>query len=71
MFIRDCVAEFPIGVMCEVLGVSRSGDYAWASRAESGRAAADRALAAEIRATHAATTAAHGGMPYCAPVVVG
>ncbi|HEV7267340.1 MAG TPA: hypothetical protein VGN83_20880 [Falsiroseomonas sp.] len=48
------VADFPVNVMCEALGVSRSGYYGWASRAESARAAADRALAAEIRAAHAA-----------------
>ena len=50
--IRDSVAEFPIQFMCEVLGVSRSGYYAWARREESVRASADRALAGEIRAVH-------------------
>jgi hypothetical protein len=38
--------------MCEALGVSRSGYYDWAGRAESARAAEDRAVAAEIRAAH-------------------
>ena len=37
MFIKANVADFPVEVMCEVLGVSRSGYYAWASRAESAR----------------------------------
>jgi putative transposase len=60
MFIRDHVADFPVGIMCEVLGVSRSGYYGWASRAESVRAAADRALAAEIRAAHAASRGRYG-----------
>jgi transposase InsO family protein len=60
MFMRDHVADFPVNVMCEVLGVSRSGYYAWASRAESARAAADRALAAEIRAAHAASRGRYG-----------
>ena len=46
VFIRDHVAAFPVQVMCEVLGVSRSGYYAWAGRPESARAAADRDLAA-------------------------
>ena len=60
MFIKANVADFPVEVMCEVLGVSRSGYYAWASRAESARAAADRALAAEIRTAHAASRGRYG-----------
>ncbi len=51
-FIRDHVADYPIQIMCEVLGVSRSGYYAWAGRPGSARATADRALATEIRAVH-------------------
>jgi putative transposase len=39
-FIREHVADFPVEVMCEVLRVSRSGYYAWASRVESARGAA-------------------------------
>src|SRR3712207_1867017 len=50
--IRDHAASFPVRVLCEVLGVSRSGYYAWAGRPESVRAAADRALAVEIRVAH-------------------
>lgn len=60
MFIHDHVADFPVQVMCEVLGVSRGGYYAWASRAESARAADDRALAAEIRAAHEASRGRYG-----------
>ena len=47
-FIRDHVVGFPIQVMCEVLGVSRSGYYDWASRPESARAVEDRAVAAAL-----------------------
>jgi transposase InsO family protein len=50
--IREHAADYPIEVMCEVLGVSRSGYYAWASRLESARAVEDRAVAAEIRTAH-------------------
>jgi transposase InsO family protein len=60
MFIHDHVADFPVQVMCELLGVSRGGYYAWAGRAESGRAADDRALATEIRAAHEASRGRYG-----------
>jgi transposase InsO family protein len=60
MFMRDHVADFPVNVMCETLGVSRSGYYAWASRAERARGAADRALAAEIQTAHAASRGRYG-----------
>lgn len=60
MFIHDHVADFPVQVMCAVLGVSRGGYYAWASRAESARAADDRVLAAEIQAAHEASRGRYG-----------
>jgi transposase InsO family protein len=60
MFIHDNVADFPVQVMCELLGVSRGGYYAWAGRAESTRAADDRVLAAEIQAAHAASRGRYG-----------
>lgn len=42
-------ASYPVSLMCRVLGVARSGFYAWLSRAPSARALADTALLAEIR----------------------
>jgi len=60
MFIHDHVADFPVQVMCAVLGVSRGGYYAWASRVESVRATDDRALAAAIRAAHEASRGRYG-----------
>ncbi|WP_052389654.1 IS3 family transposase [Belnapia moabensis] len=59
-FIHDHVADFPIQVICEVLGVSRSGYYGWASRAESARSVEDRVVAAEIRTTHEASRGRYG-----------
>jgi putative transposase len=59
-FIRGHVAAFPVQVMCEALGVSRSGYYAWAGRPESARAAADRDLAAEVRVAHEASRGRYG-----------
>jgi transposase InsO family protein len=60
MFIQENVADFPVQILCEVLGVSRSGYYAWARRAESARIAADRALSAEIQAAHRASRGRYG-----------
>jgi putative transposase len=59
-FIRSNVADFPVQLMCKVLEVSRSGYYAWISRAESARAAADRTLAPKIRASHEASRGRYG-----------
>jgi putative transposase len=59
-FIRDHVASFPVAIMCEVLGVSRSGYYDWASRPASAQALGDEALASEIRAVHADTRGRYG-----------
>src|SRR3954465_14791709 len=59
-FIRDHVVGFPIQVMCEVLGVSRSGYYDWANRPESPRDVEDRAVAAEIRAAHEGSRGRYG-----------
>lgn len=60
MFIHENVAVFPVQILCEVLGVSRSGYYAWVRRAESARVAADRALSAEIQAAHRVSRGRYG-----------
>ena len=46
--------------MCRVLGVSRSGYYAWASRPPSQRAVANAALVDEIRRVHAESDGTYG-----------
>jgi putative transposase len=45
-------ANFPIAVMCAVLGVSRSGFYAWTKRGASARFKRDVELRAAIVASH-------------------
>jgi len=42
-------ANHPISVMCRVLGVSRSGYHAWATRPPSDRALSDACLLEHIR----------------------
>lgn len=52
MFIQAEKANFPVKVMCEVLGVSRAGFYAWANRKPSLRARHDAVLLEKIRCIH-------------------
>ena len=51
-FIRDHAGRWPIRLMCRVLEVSASGYYAWRSRPESARSAANRKLLADVRCLH-------------------
>jgi transposase InsO family protein len=53
-------AHFPVQVLCEVLDVSRSGFYAWKTRAPSARQKSDDRLAVEIAATHAKSKKRYG-----------
>lgn len=45
-------ANFPIGLMCEQLGVSRSGYYAWKGREPSERSVEDKRLGLHVAAAH-------------------
>jgi len=51
-FIRDHRLAFRVELMCRVLGVSRSGYYAWRVRPESARARMNRLLLSRIRMVH-------------------
>ena len=53
-------AQWPIGIQCEVLGVSRSGYYAWRGRPEAPRAKTDAELVVEIKVAHKAGRGAYG-----------
>lgn len=59
-FIAENFADFPVQAMCAVLGVSRSGYYAWVSRPGSPRDLADGALASAIRDAHSASRGRYG-----------
>ena len=51
-FIEDRRADYPVTIMCDVLGVSPAGYYAWRARPESPRAAANRELVDDIKRVH-------------------
>jgi putative transposase len=51
-FVEAEKASFPIAFMCQRLGISTSGFYAWRRRPESRRAREDRRLAVLVRESH-------------------
>ncbi|WP_394838667.1 IS3 family transposase [Pendulispora rubella] len=51
---------WPIQVLCFVLGVSRSGYYAWKARPKSESSKSDEKVAAEIAATHERSRGTYG-----------
>jgi putative transposase len=53
-------ARTPVSVACELLGVSTSGFYAWASRAPSDRALSDAWLVEKIKTVHAENRGVYG-----------
>ena len=53
-------ANYPIALMCRVLGVSRSGLYAWVRRGRSAREEADRYLRKQGEAIHARSRRTYG-----------
>jgi transposase InsO family protein len=59
-FIRAHQAQFPVEVLCETLGVSRSGYYAWRDRPPSPNTQRRERLVAEIRAVHGDSHATYG-----------
>lgn len=58
--IEDQRETFPIRVLCDVMGVSAAGYYAWRGRPESPRKTANRALLTEIRGLHLAHRGRYG-----------
>lgn len=53
-------ASFPVSVMCEVLGVGRSGFHGWERRAPSDRALADAWLTSRIKEIHEQARGVYG-----------
>ena len=59
-FISAEQAHYPVALLCRVLGIARSGYYAWARRGVSARAQADEDLAAQIAQVHEASRHTYG-----------
>ncbi len=59
-FIAAEKAIYPVGVLCDVLGVSRSGYYAWSGRPAPSRAIEDAELRAQIAAVHQRSRSTYG-----------
>lgn len=59
-FIEDRRADYPVTILCDVLGVSPAGYYAWRSRPESRRSAANRDLVDDIKRVHRDTSGRYG-----------
>jgi transposase InsO family protein len=58
--IKEMRLKYPVPVLCEVLGMSKSGYYAWQSRGPSKRAQEEARLEIEIKAAHARTRQSYG-----------
>ena len=52
--------HFPVPILCQVMGVSRSGYYAWRGRVPSRRAVEDLALTDRIRVIHRRSRGTYG-----------
>jgi putative transposase len=59
-FIAAHAARHPVALSCRVLGVARSGYYAWRRRSPSVRAQADERLKERIRTIHQASRGTYG-----------
>ena len=59
-FVSDHQAAYPTTTMCELLGVSSSGYYAWIKRRPSQRAETDTMLIAEIHVARGASRGTYG-----------
>jgi putative transposase len=56
-------ASYPVAVLCGVLGVSKSGYYAWCGRPPSESRRQDALLTEKIREIHSRSRQTYGGYP--------
>ena len=53
---------WPVGLLCEALGVSRSGFYAWCSRSRSQRSQADELIGNLVRQSFLGSDRTYAGV---------
>ena len=71
-FVKEHLADsYPLEVACGVLGVSRSGYYAWRGRPAGARAGRRAELAEKVRAVHQANRGVYGSPRVCAALRAG
>jgi putative transposase len=70
-FVEANQADFPIAVVCRVLGVSKSGYYDWRRRPPSARRLADEVLTERIRGIHGQSRQIYGYRRVTAELVDG
>jgi putative transposase len=59
-FIEECCWEFPVELMCEVLGVSKSGYFDWCKRGDSPKEARANDLVVKIERIHEGSRKTYG-----------
>jgi putative transposase len=59
-FIEDRRADYPVTILCDVLGVSPAGYYSWRARPESRRSAANREIVDDIKRVHRGACGRYG-----------
>lgn len=65
-FIHVEKAMYPVTVLCQVLGVSRSGYYGWTKRGPSTRQRREDGLALKVEAVHRDSRDTYGSPRVCA-----
>lgn len=65
-FVKEHRRVWPVGVICRVLGVSRSGFFAWLKRGISRRRQRRQELAIKVRAVHREHRGVYGSPRVCA-----
>jgi putative transposase len=60
VFVEAEKEHFPVATLCRLLGVSRSGYYAWRTRPPCARACANQELTRHIREVHQESRGTYG-----------